>query len=513
MEEESEFKPTPSGADSHLLRSRLSQHLRLLDEDGRESQESYRDVSMREKGAGDPFGPRAIEAGYFGGVAQSTNDSPNLTPRGSMISQTLHDSQDAISLYSSSTFDPENSGMISTADSDNNHTSTARQTSLKLPLSPTIPSIAYAIRKTPSPTGSPSISPAYSPIQVPSMAHIRQIALRPSTAERHSHGPPNEMPIDFRFESLQKTMLHPELLIPPQPQQPEVSRRHARIFSASDMVTWLDNNEAPQLLLPAFIGSSDHLVPEFDRSKSNRTSGISINTIPAKRKSIDDEPLPEPKPKRISMMKNSSTPTRRRSRSSLASSQDKSIAENPTPLINTCSAGKHFRREAIVPERVLELPASTAGLRAPIPSVIVENGRFYFDYSKPLTLALPVRSHLSPASSKASRKVTSQQAPRAREDLDADGDKIDTPRKSLTLTLPTRSPMHVLLKRSKISLTIDTESEPRLSEGWSEDGDGDVTPRASAFSLAPALPVRSPLRPSPASSRSTLKSRGEETSC
>lgn len=147
------------------------------------------------------------------------------------------------------------------------------------------------------------------------------------------------------------------------------------------MVTWFEGSEVPQLLLPVFIGSSEHLVPEFDSSRSNRTSGVSITAISAERKSIDDEALPEPKSKRASMMNKLNNPARRGSRSSPTLSDNNSIAEIPTPLMNASSSEKLSRREAIVPERLLELPASTGGSRAPIPSVIVEGGRFYFDYS------------------------------------------------------------------------------------------------------------------------------------
>lgn len=357
--------------------------MKLVDEEGRESKESHREFNLREKDGGDLFGIRAIEAGYFAGVAQSANNSPNLTPRGS-LGDLSSGHQYARTVSSSSVFDMNKYGRMSAADSYDNSPSSPRHTSLRLPLSPTTPSIAYAVRKTPSPTKSPTISPASSPIQVPSMAHIRQIALRPSTAERtgrHSHSSPIEPPTDFRFEMPHETLDHQDVLTPPQSPLPEDSKRHARVFLPSDMVTWLDDNEAPQLLLPEFIGSSECLVPEFDRSKSDRTFAMSTNTISAKRKSIGDYASPEPKSKRASMMNISTTPARRRSKSCSASPEDTSIPEFPTPLANTHWKEKHSRREAIIPERFLELPASTEGPRAAVPSVIVEGGRFYFDYS------------------------------------------------------------------------------------------------------------------------------------
>lgn len=357
-----------------LPRSRLKQHLKLEDEDGRESKDSHRVLNARDKDDGHLFGVRAIEAGYFGGVAQSANNSPNLSPRVSVValSPTFHGSEHARSTSTSSAFDLNIYGRISAADSYNNPPSSSRQTSLQSPVSPTIPSIAYAVRKTPSPTKWSPISPASSPIQVPSMAHIRQIALRPSTAERtgrHSHDPPIETPIDFRFKTPNETLTRPDILTPPQSPPPEGSKRHARVFSTSDMVTWLDDNEAPQLLLPDFIGSSEHLVPEFDRSAS------------AKRKRIDERALPELESKRASMMNTVNTLARKRSRGTPASPPDTPNAGPSTSLVTSCSTEKHARREAIIPERFLELPATTEGLRAPIPSVIVEGGRFYFDYS------------------------------------------------------------------------------------------------------------------------------------
>lgn len=369
-------------ADNCLLRSRLKRHLRLVDGEVRESPEFHRDFNLRNQEAGDLFGIRATEAGYFGGVAQSANNSPDLTPRGSVgdSSQMFFGPQYARSTSSSSALDLIKNGRISAADSYNNFLSTTRQTSLKPPTSPTTSSIAYAARKSPSPTKSPPISPTSSPIQMPSMAHVRQIEPQPSSAEwtgRHCHSPS----ADSRFEPVHETMAHPDIMTPPQSPPPQHSKRHARVFSASDMTTVFDSNKVPQLLLPAFIGSSENFIPEFDRSRSNRTSGISINTISAKRKSIDDEALSGPKLKRASTMNKFNTPARSECGSSSVSPEDDSIAGISTPLMNNHSTEKLSRREAIIPERFLELPAFTEGPRAPIPSVIVEGGRFYFDYS------------------------------------------------------------------------------------------------------------------------------------
>jgi hypothetical protein len=55
--------------------SRMNKHLRIMLSDGGMEKDEMTELAMREKDAGDLFGIRAIEAGYYGGVAQSRGNS------------------------------------------------------------------------------------------------------------------------------------------------------------------------------------------------------------------------------------------------------------------------------------------------------------------------------------------------------------------------------------------------------------------------------------------------------
>lgn len=441
---------------------------------------------MRDKDAGDLFGIRAIEAGYFGGVAQSANNSPNLTPRGSVgdLSPTFSGpqySRSASSASASNVLDFNRYGRSPIAESDDSFSSSQHRSQLRLPLSPTIPSIAYAVRKTPSPTKSPLISPASSPIQVPSMAHIRQIALRPSTAERtgrHSHIPPIELPVDLRLKIPSAPLDHPDLADRTQPPLPDNSNRHSNIdtsqteLSAVPLITLCDDdNEAPKLLLPDFIGSSELLMPDFDEPRPNRASTTNISKTSAQKKTG----------------------------SHAASPTETQTIELPTITAKAKFEQISSKGQEIVSEKLSELPASsTSSSRAPIPSLIVERGRFYFDCSsmycihfrlnvrltnslptEPLTLTLPVRSplRLSPASSKVNLKVNSEKEPRVSEELDENEEEF-VPRNFLALALPTRSPLRLSPASSKSNLKSTPEKEPQLSAGLDEN-DEDNSPRTS----------------------------------
>jgi hypothetical protein len=273
--------------------------MKLADEEGRLSKESHRELNIRDKDAGDLFGIRAIEAGYFGGVAQSANNSPVLTPRGSLgeLSPTFSGPQYSRAGWaaSSSVLDLNKYGRSPTGDNYDNHPTSPRHNHPRIPSSPSSP---HTVRKSPSPTKSPPISPAFSPITAPMMAHVRQLALRPSTAERtgrHSHSPPIEPPIDLRFEVPSAPLDHPEASSPPPVLNSIGGGSNDKLPAAknsapSQMVTLRDDDgETPHLSLPDFIGSSAFVASDFDRPKTARSS-LGKLSISARRKSMNRQP-------------------------------------------------------------------------------------------------------------------------------------------------------------------------------------------------------------------------------
>jgi len=342
--------------------------MKLADEEGRSSKESHRELNMRDKDAGDLFGIRAIEAGYFGGVAQSANNSPVLTPRGSLgeLSPTFSSPRYSRTVWSasSSILDLNKYGRNSIGDNFDSIPSSQRQSHLRMPPSPTISSTAYGVRKTPSPTKSPPISPAFSPIAAPSMAYVRQLPLRPSTAERtgrHSHSPPIEPPIDMRFELPHAPLDHPDMASSPQPPSMDNPNRttndnppEAGISAPAHLATLHDDdNKAPHLLLPDFIWSSAFVLPEFDRPKSVRASSMSKLVTSTKRKSMGHPPVPE-----LTL-----------------------VPKVPAIPAKAGVDASSSRFNENVQERTLQSPSSKARPSL-TPPLLVESGREYFDYSR-----------------------------------------------------------------------------------------------------------------------------------
>jgi len=190
------------------------------------------------------------------------------------------------------------------------------------------------------------------------MAHVRQLALRPSTAERtgrHSHSPPIKPPIDLRLEVPSAPLDHPDLMGSLQPQPlgttSQISKskfQGADASTTTQLVTLHDGeNDTPHLLLPDFIGSSAFVLTEFDRPKSVRAS------VSTKRNSMGRQAWPEFFP-------------------------GTQIPVIPTNAIVDASAqGSNGFRQDRTPERsppIVPYPIT--------PPLSVESGKDYFDYSR-----------------------------------------------------------------------------------------------------------------------------------